>query len=84
MGMKGNQQTMLYMDYAATSPLYDEVIETIAEVMKSHYGNPSSIHRLGVEAEKLLQSAKGVIASAYQCISRAKSFVHLAVPKVIT
>lgn len=49
---------MLYMDYAATSPLYEEVIETIAEVMKSHYGNPSSIHRLGVEAEKLLQSAK--------------------------
>lgn len=55
---------MLYMDYAATSPLYEEVIETIAEVMKSHYGNPSSIHRLGVEAEKLLQSAKGVIASS--------------------
>ncbi|MDR6551342.1 cysteine desulfurase family protein [Paenibacillus qinlingensis] len=55
---------MLYMDYAATSPLYDEVIDTIAEVMKSHYGNPSSIHRLGVEAEKLLQSAKEVIASA--------------------
>ncbi|OAS13669.1 cysteine desulfurase family protein [Paenibacillus oryzisoli] len=55
---------MLYMDYAATSPLYEEVIETITEVMKSHYGNPSSIHRLGVEAEKLLQSAKGVIASS--------------------
>ncbi|OCT17227.1 cysteine desulfurase [Paenibacillus pectinilyticus] len=55
---------MLYMDYAATSPLYEEVIDTIAEVMKSHYGNPSSIHRLGVEAEKLLQSAKSVIASA--------------------
>ncbi|KRE90396.1 cysteine desulfurase [Paenibacillus sp. Soil766] len=55
---------MLYMDYAATSPLYEEVIATIAEVMKSHYGNPSSIHRLGVEAEKLLQSAKEVIASS--------------------
>lgn len=66
MGIKGKKMTMLYMDYAATSPLYDEVIETIAEVMKSHYGNPSSIHRLGVEAEKLLQSAKGVIASAIE------------------
>jgi cysteine desulfurase len=62
--MKGNLQIMLYMDYAATSPLYEEVIETIAEVMKSHYGNPSSIHRLGIEAEKLLQSAKGVIATS--------------------
>lgn len=62
--VKGNQGIMLYMDYAATSPLYEEVIETIAEVMKTHYGNPSSIHRLGVEAEKLIHSAKGVIAQA--------------------
>nr|WP_314804247.1 cysteine desulfurase family protein [Paenibacillus sp. MBLB1832] len=52
------------MDYAATSPLYEEVIQTIAEVMRTHYGNPSSIHRLGVEAEKLVQTAKGVIATA--------------------
>lgn len=62
--VKVNQRIMLYMDYAATSPLYEEVIETIAEVMKTHYGNPSSIHRLGVEAEKLLHSAKEVIAQA--------------------
>ncbi|SDM89423.1 cysteine desulfurase [Paenibacillus sp. yr247] len=53
---------MLYLDYAATTPLYEEVIDTIAEVMKLHYGNPSSIHRLGVQAEKLLQSSKEVIA----------------------
>lgn len=55
---------MLYLDYAATTPLYDEVIDTIAEVMKLHYGNPSSIHRLGVQAEKLLNSSKQVIAGA--------------------
>ncbi|UKS31133.1 cysteine desulfurase [Paenibacillus sp. HWE-109] len=53
---------MLYLDYAATSPLYEEVIDTITEVMKQHYGNPSSIHGLGVQAEKLLNSAKEVIA----------------------
>ncbi|OPH47477.1 cysteine desulfurase [Paenibacillus ferrarius] len=55
---------MLYWDYAATSPLYEEVIDTIAEVMKLHYGNPSSIHRLGVQAEKLLHSSKEVIAGS--------------------
>jgi cysteine desulfurase len=59
---KGNQQDMLYLDYAATTPLYEEVIDTIAEVMKEHYGNPSSIHRLGVQAEKLLNSSREVIA----------------------
>lgn len=55
---------MLYLDNAATTPPYNEVIDTITEVMKVHYGNPSSIHGLGVQAEKLLQSAKEVIAGA--------------------
>jgi len=53
---------MLYLDYAATTPPYDEVIDTVAEVMKSHYGNPSSLHALGVDAERLLHKAKEVIA----------------------
>lgn len=61
---KGNQQKMLYLDYAATTPLYEEVIDTISEVMKEHYGNPSSIHHLGIQAEKLLNSSKEVIAGA--------------------
>lgn len=55
---------MLYLDYAATTPPYEEVIDTIAEVMKVHYGNPSSIHGLGVQAEKLLNGAKEVIGLA--------------------
>ncbi|MDR6880120.1 cysteine desulfurase family protein [Bacillus sp. 3255] len=55
---------MLYLDYAATTPPYEEVIDTIAEVMKTHYGNPSSIHGLGVGAERLLDGAKEVIAAA--------------------
>ncbi|MFD0692785.1 cysteine desulfurase family protein [Paenibacillus sp. GCM10027628] len=56
---------MLYFDNAATTPPYEEVIDVIAEVMKLHYGNPSSIHRLGLQAEKLLQSSKGVLAGAF-------------------
>lgn len=53
---------MLYLDYAATTPPYDEVVDAIAEVMRTYYGNPSSLHRLGVEAERLLHQAKEVIA----------------------
>lgn len=63
-GKRGISKKMLYLDCAATTPPYDEVIDTIAEVMKTHYGNPSSIHGLGVQAEKLLHSAKEVIAGA--------------------
>lgn len=58
---------MLYLDYAATTPPYDEVIEAMAEVMKKHYGNPSSLHRLGVEAEQLVRQARAVIAKGLQC-----------------
>lgn len=52
---------MLYLDYAATTPPYPEVVKTIMEVMTNHYGNPSSLHRFGMEAERLVQKAKEVI-----------------------
>jgi len=55
---------MLYLDWAATTPPYEEVIDAVAEAMRSHYGNPSSIHGLGVEAERLLGKAKDVMAAA--------------------
>ncbi|CAM2829363.1 cysteine desulfurase family protein [Paenibacillus sediminis] len=57
---------MIYFDYAATTPPYDDVINTVAEVMKRHYGNPSSIHQLGEDADKLLRRAREVCASALQ------------------
>jgi len=53
---------MLYLDYAATTPPYDEVVDTVAEVMKRHFGNPSSLHRLGAEAETLVDKARQAIA----------------------
>jgi len=59
---------MLYLDHAATTPPYDEVIDAVAEVMKRHYGNPSSIHKLGMQAEKLLHSSKDVIAGLFEVL----------------
>ncbi|WP_028549248.1 cysteine desulfurase family protein [Paenibacillus sp. UNC451MF] len=53
---------MLYLDYAATTPPYDEVVDTMAEVMKKHFGNPSSLHRIGLEAEQLVRQSRAVIA----------------------
>lgn len=59
---------MLYLDYAATTPPYDEVVDTMAEVMKKHFGNPSSLHRLGLEAEQLVSQARAVIAKCLNVI----------------
>ncbi|TVY09630.1 cysteine desulfurase family protein [Paenibacillus cremeus] len=58
---------MLYLDYAATTPMYDEVIDTMTEVMRSYFGNPSSIHKLGVEAELLVRRARETIAASLGC-----------------
>ncbi|OXM86085.1 cysteine desulfurase family protein [Paenibacillus rigui] len=57
----------MYLDYAATTPPYEEVIETMAEVMRSYYGNPSSLHRAGVDAERLISQARMVIAQCLRC-----------------
>jgi len=57
---------MLYFDYAATTPPYKEVIETVEEVMGRHFGNPSSIHRIGMEAERLVTRAREAVARQLQ------------------
>ncbi|QGQ95743.1 cysteine desulfurase [Paenibacillus psychroresistens] len=58
---------MLYLDYCATTPILDEVLEVITHVMKNHYGNPSSLHRLGMEAEMILKQARKDIAASLEC-----------------
>ncbi|OPA78433.1 cysteine desulfurase NifS [Paenibacillus selenitireducens] len=57
---------MLYFDHCASTPPFDEVIQTVSEVMKLQYSNPSSIHQAGVAAEKLVTRAREVMASALQ------------------
>lgn len=55
---------MKYFDHAATTPPREEVTRTIAEVMARHYGNPSSLHRLGEESDKLLRKSREVVSEA--------------------
>ena len=40
----------VYLDNAATTPMAPEVIDAMTNVMKEHYGNPSSTHAFGREA----------------------------------
>lgn len=57
---------MNYFDYAATTPPYEEVIVTIGEVMAQHYGNPSSLHRLGEQSDRLVKKAREVCSTILQ------------------
>lgn len=55
---------MLYWDYAAASPPYEEVVQTMEQIMKLHYANPSSLHRPGAEADRLITRSREVCAAA--------------------
>lgn len=54
----------IYLDHAATSPMHPEVIERMTEVMKSEYGNPSSIHYFGRSARHIVDEARSVLANS--------------------
>jgi cysteine desulfurase len=53
---------MIYFDNSATTKPYKEVIETYGKVSESFFGNPSSLHTLGKEAEMLLVQGRDQIA----------------------
>ena len=53
---------MIYLDYSATTPVNDEVIDTYSRVCKEFIGNPNSMHLLGVEAKRLIDASTKQIA----------------------
>ncbi|MGF6376128.1 cysteine desulfurase [Clostridiales Family XIII bacterium PM5-7] len=54
----------VYLDNSATTKQYAEVNEAMLCAMENHYGNPSSLHRLGLESEKKIKEARKTIASS--------------------
>ncbi|HHU79368.1 MAG: cysteine desulfurase family protein [Caldicoprobacterales bacterium] len=54
--------TEIYLDYAATTPVIPQVIEAVTDCLKNDYGNPSSMHRLGIQAEKRIKDAKNQVS----------------------
>ena len=51
-----------YFDNSATTKCAPSVIEKMNEVMNEHYGNPSSLHNVGFDGEKMLSEARSIIA----------------------
>lgn len=48
---------MIYLDYSATTPVNDEVLDSFSKACKKYSGNPNSLHKLGVEANHLIDMA---------------------------
>ena len=53
---------MIYLDNNATTPIAAEVMETMAEVAESGFGNPGSRHIAGRKARQILEDAREQIA----------------------
>lgn len=51
-----------YLDNSATTAVTPEVAEFVCKIMVEDYGNPSSMHLKGVEAEKYIREAKEIFA----------------------
>lgn len=53
-----------YFDNSATTKPSKEVVETMLDALTIHYANPSSLHRKGVEVEKLIKASRRQVAKA--------------------
>lgn len=56
---------MVYLDYSATTPVNEEVLNTYVEVTKKYIGNPNSLHKLGIEAKQLIDAATKQVADIF-------------------
>ncbi len=54
----------IYLDNSATTKICDEALNKYIEVSKNCYGNPSSLHSVGLLAEKEITNAKNIILSS--------------------
>lgn len=54
---------MIYLDYSATTPVNEEVLNSYIEATKKMVGNPNSLHKLGIEAKSLIDAATRQIAN---------------------
>ena len=59
---------MHYLDNAATTRVLPEAAEAAVHAMLEEFGNPSSLHRMGLEASHLLEDSRKTVASALGCL----------------
>lgn len=58
---------MIYLDYAATTPVDSRVLDAMQPYFSASFGNPSSVHRYGQIAEAAIDSARERVASVLDC-----------------
>jgi len=59
---------MIYLDYAATTPVDPRVLDAMLPHFSDTFGNPSSVHRYGQRAEAAVDTARESVAAALNCL----------------
>jgi len=57
----------IYLDYAATTPVDSRVIEAMLPYFNEYFGNPSSVHTFGQQAEAALERSRQTVAQVLNC-----------------
>lgn len=57
----------IYLDNSATTRVCREAADKMTDMLINNYGNPSSLHKKGVEASMALEKARGHLADALSC-----------------
>ncbi|WP_369048737.1 cysteine desulfurase family protein [Tenacibaculum sp. UWU-22] len=57
----------VYLDNAATTKMFPEVVELMCKSMEENYGNPSSTHQFGRKAKSAIETARKKIATYFNC-----------------
>ena len=66
---------MIYLDYAATTPMSEQALTTYMKVAREYYGNASSLHEEGSRAQQIVTASKQVIAQSLGASDRHLHFV---------
>ncbi len=53
---------MIYLDYAATTPMSETALAVYTKVASQYFGNPSSLHDAGSEAKQILEASRATLA----------------------
>ena len=57
---------MIYLDNGATTFVHHRVKEKLIDIIDNHIGNPSSLHQLGLDAEKKIKEARFEVAKLFK------------------